>query len=101
MEPGGITVTVELAMTPQAAEGFSQMGSAGLEATRNFPGFREVQILRDKDDPCRFIFIERWESEQAYNDYVAFRTERGEYQSLQKMATTLQTRIWPHVIAAA
>ena len=93
-----VTVTFEVCLPPAAAEGFSRMGSEGLEATRNFPGCRGVRIVQHKDDPCRFLFLEQWDSEQAYRDYIAWRTERGEFQALQQTATSTITNVWPRVI---
>jgi quinol monooxygenase YgiN len=93
-----VTVTFELCLPPAAAEGFSRMGPEMLEATRSFPGCRGVRIVQHKDDPARFLFIEQWDSEQAYRDYIAWRTERGEFQPLQQMATRLETNIWPRLI---
>jgi len=94
-----VTVTFEITLKPEAAEPFSQMGSQGLEATKDFPGCREVRIIRHKEDLCRFLFIERWENEEAYRAYIAWRTGRGEFQGLQAMATKIETNIWPTVIA--
>jgi quinol monooxygenase YgiN len=94
-----VTVTFEITLKPEAAEGFGRMGGEGLQATRDFPGCREVRIVRHKEDSCRFLFIERWESEEAYRSYIAWRTERGEFQGLQAMATRIETDIWPQVVA--
>lgn len=96
----GVTVTFEITLKPEAAEGFSRMGEEGLEATRAFPGCRGVRIVRHQDDPCRFLFVELWDSEADYRSYIAWRTERGEFQGLQVMATRTETNIWPHLVAA-
>jgi len=94
----GVIVTFEISVIPEAAEGFSRMGSEIIKGTRTFAGFRELQIVRHKDDPCRFLFIEHWDSEQAYHDYIAWRAERGELEALKQMATNIETSIWPHLI---
>lgn len=95
-----VTVTLEITLKPESVEGFSRMGGEGLEATKNFPGCREVRIVQHKDNPCRFLFVERWESEEAYRSYIAWRTERGEFQGMQVMATNIGTNIWSRLIAA-
>lgn len=95
-----VTVTFEIVLPLQVAEGFSHMGADALEATKAFPGCREVRIIRHKDDPCRFLFVERWDSEAAYREYIAWRTERGEFQTLLAMASKVETNIWPVVVAA-
>lgn len=99
--PDEVTVTLDLTMKPEAAQKFSQAGSGGLSATKAFPGFREVRILNHQDDPCRFLFVQRWESLDAYHAYIAWRTERGEAAALEAMTVRSTTNIWPNVIAAA
>lgn len=94
-----VTITFDITMKPEAAEGFGLMGGQALDGTRTFPGCIEVRIVRHKDDPSRFLFVERWESEEAYRNYIAWRTERGEFQGLQAMATKIETNVWPDVIA--
>jgi heme-degrading monooxygenase HmoA len=96
-----VMVTLDITLKPEAALGFARTGNAELAATREFPGFREVRIVRHKGDPCRFFFVQRWESEAAYDAYIAWRTERGEYQRLQAVATGVETNIWPQTVASA
>lgn len=94
-----VTITLSLTLPAEAVEGFRQMGSKGLEATKTFPGCKDVRIVQHKDDPCRFLFVELWESEEAYNAYVAWRTERGEFTALQSIATRIETDVWPTIVA--
>jgi heme-degrading monooxygenase HmoA len=43
---------------------------------RQGAGFIGTELLRDVDEPGRFLVIDRWESGDAYNDFVAaFRDE--------------------------
>ena len=95
-----VTVTLEVTVRPETAEVFSQMGNEGLRATGDFPGCREVRVVRHQNDSCRFLFIERWDDEASYRNYIEWRTERGEYQAMQAMATKIETNIWPQLIAA-
>lgn len=93
-----VVVTMDVALKPDTSERFAHLDQAALEGTRNFPGCRGVQIVRHKDDPNRFLFVERWETEQAYTDYIAWRTERGEFQGLQQMAVSVDVDIWPQTV---
>jgi quinol monooxygenase YgiN len=93
-----VVVTMDIALKPENSERFAQMDKAGLEGTRNFSGCRGVQIVRHKDDANRFLFVERWESEQAYRDYIAWRTESGQFQALQQMAVSVDVDIWPQTV---
>ena len=72
-----VVVTMDVVLKSEHSARFAQMNPAGLEGTKNFPGCRGVQIVRHKDDADRFLFLERWENEQAYRDYIAWRTESG------------------------
>ena len=38
---------------------------------RQGTGFIGTELLRDVDEPDRFLVIDRWESADAYNDFVA------------------------------
>jgi quinol monooxygenase YgiN len=95
-----VIVTMDLTLTPEAGPHFARLDPSGLEGTRNFPGCRAVQIVMHKDDANRFMFIERWESEDAYRSYIAWRTESGEFQALEAMATSIKVDIWPQTIVA-
>lgn len=95
-----VIVTMDLTFSPEIAPRFARMDASGLEGTRNFPGCRAVQIVRHKDDVNRFMFVERWESEEAYRAYIAWRTESGEFQALQSMAASITVDIWPQTIVA-
>jgi hypothetical protein len=47
------------------------------------------------------LFVERWETEQAYGDYIAWRTERGD---MDGFAASLNAppvmTVWPATVAA-
>jgi quinol monooxygenase YgiN len=98
MMNGDVVVTMDVVLKPEHSARFAQMDPAGLEGTKNFPGCRGVQIVRHKDDANRFLFLERWENEQAYRDYIAWRTESGQFQSLQQMVISIDINIWPQTV---
>lgn len=93
-----VVVTMDLQLTPEAGPHFARMDASGLEGTRNFPGCRGVQIVLHKSDANRFMFIERWESEDAYANYIKWRKESGQFQALETMATSIKIDIWPQTI---
>lgn len=95
-----IIVTMELVLKPEAVSKFAQMDKATLEGTRNFPGCRGVQIVMHKDEPARILFIERWESEEAYRSYIDWRSESGQFQGLQAISTRINVDIWPQTIVS-
>jgi len=74
----GVTVTLTIQLTPEAAEHFAA-GLPGLFVdTRKFPGCRGIEAFSSQSDPGRFIFIERWDSAADYHAYLAWRDTRGE-----------------------
>jgi heme-degrading monooxygenase HmoA len=46
---------------------------------RQGSGYIGTELLRDVEQPGRFIVIDRWESDEAYNSFVA--AHRDEYMS--------------------
>ena len=96
-----VMVTLDITMTPEAAEHLVTSGNDGLAASRGFTGFREVRVVRHEHDPCRFLFIQRWESEASYRSYIQWRTDRGEFQALNAAAIRVETNLWPQTIAFA
>lgn len=97
----GISITFELNLKPEVAAGFIGVGQGILQETQKFAGFRNVRVVQHKQDPNRLLFIERWDSENAYHEYIAARTATGELAGMQSLATKTETNFWPHVIAEA
>ena len=97
----GVTVTFELKMKPEAVEMFLQAVPVMLKDTAAFAGFRDIRIVQHKDDPTRLMFLERWDSEDAYDKYMAWRTSRGDMDGLAHMVVSTETNIWPRLVVAA
>jgi heme-degrading monooxygenase HmoA len=101
MSDSGVTITFELRLKTEAVDFFKGAAAGMLEGAKGFPGFRTIRIVQHKDEPARILFVERWESEQAYKDYIAWRTSRGEMEGLKSFATWTDTNLWPTVAAEA
>jgi heme-degrading monooxygenase HmoA len=101
MSDSGVTVTFELRLKPEAVDFFKGAAAGMLAGARDFPGFRTIRIVQHKDDPSRMLFVERWESAQAYKDYIAWRTSRGEMDGLKSFATGTDTTLWPALVTEA
>ena len=82
----GVSITFELKLRPEAVDGFAAAAPEMIKGTAAFPGFRQIRIVQHKDEPGRFLFIERWDSEQAYRDYLAWRASEGAMDSLRQAA---------------
>lgn len=69
--------------------------------TAKRPGLKDICIVRHVADASRVMFIETWDSEQSYHDYIAWRTERGEIDGMAAIVTAApQLDFWPVTAAA-
>jgi quinol monooxygenase YgiN len=97
----GVSITFEFRLKPEAAEGFLASAQEVIKGTADFPGFRSIRVVQHRDDPTRILFIERWDSEQAYADYIAWRTETGAMAGFAQITLSMQGDVWPRVVAEA
>ena len=97
----GVSITFELKLRPEAVDGFAAAAPEMIKGTAAFPGFRQIRIVQHKDEPGRFLFIERWDSEQAYRDYLAWRASEGAMDSLRQAALGMEANAWPKLIGEA
>lgn len=96
MSDHGVCITVDLSLKPEQADAVCEQLVAMVQDTRNFPGFRNVEIVRKVNDPATLLFIEHWDSAAAYDKYVAWRTERGEMDAmLDQMTGPPEINVWP------
>ena len=96
----GITVTLEMIFNPGVGEAFSASLPEMLKDTAGRPGFRNIRAMRHKDDPDRILLIEQWDSEKHYQDYLAWRTERGDMEKMGAVVKSTQLNYWPTQIAS-
>lgn len=95
-----VTVTLELALKPEAVEDFSKQIPEVLKETREFPGYVDIAVHRNADEPNRIILVEEWETRAAYEAYIAFRTETGFMDTLAEILTEpLRLNYWDVRIA--
>ena len=90
-----VIVTLELALKPELVEDFCVQIPEALKETRAFPGFVDISIRRNADDPSHVIFIEEWASRADHEAYVAFRTQSGVMDQMAAMLTSPpRTEYW-------
>lgn len=98
----GIKVTLTVKIRPEAVDGFCAALPEMIKDTAKRPGFRDICIVRHGTDPGTVMFIETWESEQSYHDYIAWRTERGDMDGMAAVVTSPpQLDFWPTIVATA
>jgi quinol monooxygenase YgiN len=98
----GVKVTLSLKVKPEIVEGFCAALPDKITETTQRPGFRDLCIVRHATDPTAVMFIETWDSEQAYHDYIQWRTERGEMERLTAISMSPpQLDFWPVTVVDA
>lgn len=98
----GVKVTLKVKLRPDAVDGFCASLPEMLKDTAKRPGFRDISVVRHGSEPGTVMFIETWDTEQAYHDYIAWRTERGEMEGMASILTEPpQLDIWPITVASA
>lgn len=97
----GVKVTMSVRLKPEAIDGFCGGLPEMIKDTAKRPGFQDLCIVRHATEPL-VMFIETWDTEQAYHDYIAWRTERGEMEGMTSIVTEPpQLYFWPTVVATA
>ena len=79
-----IVVLLEFRVTVEALEDTMQFFKKILPDTRAFPGCEGLDVFSDADEPTKIIFYERWQTQQHYQKYSAWRTETGSMDEFAK-----------------
>lgn len=96
-----VMVTLDLDVKAEAIDAMCAGLPEMIKDTAKRPGFIEIRIVRQAGTN-RVLFVERWASEQAYNDYIAWRTERGDMDGFaQALNAPPQMTIWATTVATA
>ena len=91
----GVIITVNWILKPELVDKFVATLEAMFQQTRLREGFRNIRLLRSGADLNNFILIEEWDTAQNFQDYVAWRTGRGEMEGFLAMVTAQpQVGIW-------
>jgi quinol monooxygenase YgiN len=56
-----------------------------LPETRGFDGNVNVEFVRNQDDPSKLLMMEKWETREHYERYLAWRVEVGTIDELSTM----------------
>ncbi|WP_340314491.1 antibiotic biosynthesis monooxygenase family protein [Rhizorhabdus argentea] len=94
----GVFITMELDVKPEAIDAFANSFKTMIGDTAKFKGFRSLQVLRQG---TKMFLFEEWDSEADYGAYIAFRTERGDMDMLESIMNSVQSGVWPTLVASA
>lgn len=93
-----VAITLKLTLKPEAVDGFCTSLPEMIKATAARPGFQEIRIVREGN---AVLFFEIWDSEQHYDDYIAFRAEQGAMDAMgQIIAAPPEKQVWPMIVAS-
>ncbi|MCD0447907.1 antibiotic biosynthesis monooxygenase [Actinocorallia sp. API 0066] len=78
-------VVFELHVKKEHVDNVRQWFVDKLPGTRAFRGNVSVEVVREQDDPTKFVFMEKWNERKDFEDYLAWRVEEGTVAELAEM----------------
>ncbi|GHB73311.1 hypothetical protein GCM10010377_74680 [Streptomyces viridiviolaceus] len=66
-------------------DGLRKWFTEKLPGTRGFAGNVSVEVVHNQDDPSKILFLEKWDSRQSFERYLAWRVETGAVDELGTM----------------
>lgn len=75
-------VLLEISVKDEAIDGIKEGLKGMFPDTRAFDGNIDIYATQDQDNPNTIVMVEKWESRQHYETYLAWRTERGDIEAL-------------------
>ncbi|HFC93298.1 MAG TPA: antibiotic biosynthesis monooxygenase [Leucothrix mucor] len=83
-----VTVILQAQAKPADIENFKTYIAKCLPETRSYNGCINIDIYEDKNNKGSFIFYEYWESVNAYEAYLEYRTKQGVMEKIGSMLIT-------------
>ena len=82
---GFVTVIVEIRAKKDTGNNLVSTFKKVLPLTRESDGIISIELVQNQDDPDVLVFIERWETRDHYEKYLAERTEAGALETLAEL----------------
>lgn len=89
-----VTVVLEMHYKPERVQDALDNLAKLLPDTRAFAGCLSVQTLRKEEDPGNITLLERWESKEHQQRYIAWRQSQPRDDSLADAVTAATTFTW-------
>ena len=83
-----VLVIWQLTVDPDRRDEFIEMTAENINESREYEGNIQFDIFVDEEQLDSVVFIERWESEEIRQAYMAYRAERGDIEELQAYLTS-------------
>ena len=78
-------VLLEVKAKADAVETLRTLMAAAFPDTRAFAGCQGITAYVSQDEPQTFVFVEQWANRDAYERYLAWRTENGSLAQLMSL----------------
>lgn len=78
-------VMLEVKAKADAVEALRTLTTAGIPHTRAFAGCQGATAYVSQDDPQTLVLVSQWASRDAYERYLAWRTEDGSLAQLMSL----------------
>ena len=82
---GFVTVILEIRAKEGTGNNLVSTFKKVLPLTRESDGIISIELVQNQDDPDVLVFIERWETRDHYEKYLAERTEAGALETLAEL----------------
>jgi quinol monooxygenase YgiN len=86
-----VTVTLALAIKKERLDEFKGVIKDALPDTRAFDGCQSVDVYENHDKPGEIFLVERWDSKEHQQKYIAWREETGMMDALGTFLATPPT----------
>ena len=77
-----VTVFLEFNLNTENIDDLTSLLRDGLHHTRGFDGCNSITIQKNQDDPSNLVFVENWDSKEQFEDYLGWRTQRGDVEKM-------------------
>ncbi|QFT33123.1 Antibiotic biosynthesis monooxygenase [Labrenzia sp. THAF82] len=78
-------VTFELTSADGASDSLATCLETILPETRRFEGCKDAEFALSESAPAQALLIEKWQSKTAFEAYLNWRVESGDYARLRKL----------------
>ena len=82
---GFVTVILEIRAKEGTGNNLVSTFKKVLPLTRESDGIISIELVQNQNDPDVLVFIERWETRDHYEKYLAERTEAGALETLAEL----------------
>lgn len=81
----GVIITFDVTSKAGYEDALRMLFNETLPDTRNFEGCISVVLHSENDHPNNVFMVEEWTSRSAYEKYLAWRGERGDFEKLMSL----------------